>query len=146
MSDFNWNSYNTRKSSLTANYGASGAKQAYARFLAQQRGDRNIADITQSWQDKVPGFINSYTRRGLAGPGVSSGVYANALSKFDANRVRAISDATQARDGELGMMDLGAREAEAAYNGQMAELEGSKNDAISNSAATLLAFKPFLGG
>lgn len=145
MSDFNATPFNTQRSAATSQYGASGARRLYSQFLAQQRGTRKIADTTRTWQDKFPSFASGFSKRGLSGPGVQSGVYNKAMQTFAADQTRAIQYATDEKDADYNTGLLDNDFADADYQTTMSNIAAQQAMAQSQAAATLTSFKPFLG-
>lgn len=148
MSDmgFDYLGYNKGKRAATSGYGASSAKNAYAQFLSQQRGTRNKFDIEQGYEKQAPRVVSSFTQRGLAGPGVQSGVYNKGLQDFATQNLTDLNRLSEDQTAEQQGFDLDQRSATADYNDQIAALEAAKASQIANTAATLAAFKPFIGG
>jgi hypothetical protein len=146
MSEFDYLGYEGRKRSLGSQYGASAARNAYARFLAQQRGDRARFDIGRKYEKAMPSFIAGYTRRGIAGPGVRSGIYNQGLQEFGSQQVEEQNRARQDMLEAFRQADLTEADLKAEYQTQLAELEAQKQNQIAQTAATLNSFRPFLGG
>ena len=146
MSEFDYMGYNQRKRSALNQFGSRSASAAYANFLAQQRGARKKFDLQQQYEKDAPRLISQFSRRGLAGPGVRSGVYNRGLTDFAQRNVRDFGDLQSEMDQEQQRFDLDNRQLRADYDSQIAQLEAEKQAQIAQAAATLSAFKPFLGG
>lgn len=146
MSNFNYGGYDEAKRQYGQQFAASSARNAYARFLSQQRGARRKFDISKAYKQQMPRVISQYTRRGLAGPGVKSGIYSQGLQnqlqeEYDAQQ-RAQQDMLESlREADLTSADLEER-----YKTQLAELEARKQGDIARTASMLQSFRPFLGG
>ena len=146
MAELDYLGYNQRKRAATGSYGAKAAQNAYAQFLSQQRGSRKKFDIQQQYEKQAPKVVSSFTKRGLAGPGVTSGVYERGLQDFGQENLRDLSDLQSAQDEEMNRLKFEDAQAKADYDMEIAELEAEKQASIAQAAATLAAFKPFLGG
>lgn len=146
MSDFDYLGYGQRKQAAFNQYGATAAKGAYANFLAQQRGTRRKFDIRQQYEKDAPRTISRFTQRGLAGPGVRSGVFARGMTDLATKNFDDIAGAQRDMDESQQQWTKDSAELEAQYNQQIADLEAQKQQQISSAAATLQMFKPFLGG
>jgi hypothetical protein len=144
MADFNYTGYNQRKRAATGSYGAKAAQNAYAQFLSQQRGARKKFDIQQDYEKKAPRVVSSFAKRGLAGPGVTSGVYERGLQEFGQQNLRDLSDLANSQDEEMNQLRLQDAQNRADYDMEIAQLEAEKQASIAQAAATLTAFKPFL--
>lgn len=146
MADFDYLGYNQRKRAAIGGYGAKAAQNAYAQFLSQQRGSRKKFDLQQQYETQTPKLVTSYTKRGLAGPGVQSGVYARGLNEFAQKNLRDMNDLDLANTAEIENLKFQDMQNRADLDQQIAQLEAEKQSNIANAAATLAAFKPFLGG
>jgi hypothetical protein len=146
MSNVDFFNYEGQKAAAKESYDASTAKNAYARFLAQQRGARRKFDLQQGYEQQAPRVVSSFTRRGLAGPGVRSGVYERGLTEFAKRNldelVRTEEDISSAlRGSELDDASLLAQ-----YNQRLIDIDQEKQRRIAEQAALLRGFQPFLGG
>ena len=56
--------YEARRRGYTQQYAATGAMNAYANFLAQQRGNRERRGITEQYEKAQPQVVAGYSRRG----------------------------------------------------------------------------------
>ena len=144
-SNFDYLSYGQRKRAAGSQYGASAAKSAYSQFLAQQRGNRQAFDINKQFEQAAPKLVSGYTQRGLAGPGVKSGIYNKGLTDFANQKTDAINTSQMGTVQDLQQMKLGDAGNLDAYNAEFNQLEFEKNSNIANTAASLTAWKPFLG-
>lgn len=147
MSDvYDFFNYGQKKRALGEQNAAALARNAYTQFLSQQRGNRQKFDIRQGYERQVPKVMSSFLRRGLAGPGVKSGIYQRGLTDLATQNLEDLTRAQQDVDAELGQSNLEKAQLNADYQQQLADLEAQKQLAIANAAATLTSFKPFLGG
>ena len=144
MAGFDYLGYNQKKRSAGSGYASKQAANTYAKFLSQQRGARKKFDIQQGYEKQAPKIVGGFTKRGLAGPGVKSGIYDRGLTDFAQQNFRDMADFNSEQDMEMQQFDLNSRQARAEYDQQIAELEAQKQASIANAAATLSAFKPFL--
>lgn len=146
MAEFDYLGYGKRKRAALSSYGAKSAQNAYAQFLSQQRGARKKFDLQKQYEAKAPRVVSAYTKRGLAGPGVSSGIFEKGLGDFATQQFDEMSSLDRSLADERNQFDLDERQLRADYDAQIAELEAQKQASIAQAAATLAAFKPFLGG
>jgi hypothetical protein len=144
MSNIDWFNYEGQKSAAGSRYGTSTAKNAYARFLAQQRGSRKKFDIQQGYEVQAPRVVSGFTRRGLAGPGVRSGIYEKSLSDFAKRNFDELLSAQREVDDAMRGYDLEDADLLANYQQEMLGIEAEKQRRIAEAAATLTSFKPFL--
>jgi len=144
-SNFDYLGYGKRKRAAGNQYGAKAAQSAYSQFLSQQRGDRKVFDINKQFEQAAPGVVGSFTKRGLAGPGVQSGIYSKGLTDFANQKTEDINASQLGTAGDIQQSKLGDAQTYADYQAQLAQLEFEKNSNIANTAASLTAWKPFLG-
>lgn len=134
--------YERQRSGINQDYAAKSATNAYSRFLSQQRGDRSISDYSRDFQRGVPGLTAAYSRRGLTGGGVKSGVYGHAMQRYvgdyQQNLDRQLADqATQGRQYDLTEAQLAS-----ARDRALSDMEVDKAKEIANAASYLSALKP----
>lgn len=146
MASFDYSGFNQRQRAAAGTYGAKTAQNTYAKFLAQQRGSRKKFDVRQKYEKETPQVVGSFTKRGLAGPGVQSGIFSRGMNEYAQKQFQDMSDIDTEQAQELQRLQLENDQTEAEYNQQIAELQAEKQAAIAQAAATLSAFKPFLGG
>lgn len=146
MADFNYPAYEEAKRNYGQQFAAASARNAYTRFLAQQRGNRQQYELGKAFQEQTPRMISSYTRRNLAGPGIKSGVYERGMQNYLQQNFDAQEQARQEMLNALRESDLTSADLEAEYRTKLAELEAQKQGQIAQAAAMLQSFKPFLGG
>ena len=144
MADFDYMGYNQKKRAAGSGYASKQAANTYAQFLSQQRGARKKFDIQQGYEKQAPKVVGGFTKRGLAGPGVKSGIYQRGLTDFARQNFTDLSDLNRDQDEEMQRLQFEGRQNTAEYDQQIAELEAQKQASIAQAAATLSAFKPFL--
>ena len=144
MAGFDYMGYNQKKRAAGAGYASKTAANTYAQFLSQQRGARKKFDLQQQYEKQAPKVVGGFTQRGLAGPGVQSGIYEKGLTDFAQQNFRDMADFNSEQDMEMQRSRYEQAQAKAEYDQQIAELEAQKQASIANAAATLAAFKPFL--
>lgn len=143
---FNYLPYQQKASALGQTQGAKLNASIYSRFLNKQRGTRDTADLTRQYEQRVPGLIGGYTQRGLAGPGMQSGIFQKGLTEFDVGRQNAMGDLALKQSEQENVFNQQDAMTRADYQNALADLEMQKQKEIADSAATLAAFKPYLGG
>ena len=144
MAGFDYMGYNQKKRAAGAGYASKTAANTYAQFLSQQRGSRKKFDLQQQYEKEAPKVVGSFTKRGLAGPGVQSGIFQKGMIDFGNQNVRDFADLNRAQDEEMQQLQFDEKQNRAEYDQQIAELEAQKQASIASAAATLSAFKPFL--
>lgn len=131
--------YEARRRGYTQQYAATGAMNAYANFLSQQRGNRGRQDMMQQYDKAQPQVVAGYSRRGLVGPNVKSGIFARGLQDFAKQRARNLGDYDQNQLGEQRSYDLGEAQRLEAFRNQLADMESEKAQTIADAARQLYA-------
>lgn len=144
MAGFDYMGYNQKKRAADAGYASKTAANTYAQFLSQQRGARKKFDLKQQQERQAPKVVGGFTQRGLAGPGVQSGIYQKGLTDFATQNFQDFADLDREQNEEMQRSQFEQAQTKAEYDQQIAELEAQKQASIASAAATLSAFKPFL--
>ena len=131
--------YEARRRGYTQQYAATGAMNAYANFLSQQRGTRGRQDMMQQYDKAQPQVVSGYSRRGLVGPNVKSGIFARGLQDFAKQRARNVGDYDRGIVEEQRGYDLGEAQRLEAFKNQLADMESEKANTIADAARQLYA-------
>jgi len=131
--------YEARRRGYTQQYAATGAMNAYANFLSQQRGTRGRQDMMQQYDKAQPQVVSGYSRRGLVGPNVKSGIFARGLQDFAKQRAQSFSDFDQNQLGEQRSYELSEAQRLEAFRNQLADMESEKAQTIADAARQLYA-------
>ena len=131
--------YEARRRGYTQQYAATGAMNAYANFLSQQRGNRGRRDMMEQYNKAQPQVVAGYSRRGLVGPNVKSGIFASGLQDFAKQRARSLGEYDQGIAEEQRGYDLGEAQRLEAFKNQLADMESEKAQTIANAARQLYA-------
>lgn len=117
------------------------AMNSYARFLAQQRGNRQAMDIDVAGTKGLGKLAASYAQRGLS----SSGIRERGTGEYGANWQRQKQDVFSGTTEALRQLDLQDAAAIAEYDSLIQEINREKERRIIEAAAALDRFRPFLG-
>jgi hypothetical protein len=129
--------YEARRRGYTQQYGATGAMNAYANFLSQQRGTRERRGITEQYDRAQPQIVAGYSRRGMVGPNVRSGLFARGLQDFAKQRARTYSEFDQGQQEQQRGYQLGEAQRLEAFKNQLADMESEKAQTIADAARQL---------
>lgn len=138
--------YTQAASDLQYRYNTDRSTNAYGRFLSQQRGQRGLGDLSQGFNRALPGYRASWTQRGMAGPGINSGVMHRSMGNYLGDYAQQYGRMQQDAQQEAQNYDLQGAQMDAYYNNSLASLEQQKQSDIANAAAAIEALRPFLGG
>lgn len=131
--------YEARRRGYTQQYGATGAMNAYANFLSQQRGTRERQGMMDEYNKAQPRVASGYSRRGMVGPNVRSGLFARGLQDFAKQRARTFSEFDQGLQEQQRSYDLGEAQRLEAFKNQLADMESEKAQTIADAARQLYA-------
>lgn len=144
-------------SMVDAYYGDFGMAQASARkrratssianqqaaFLGQQRGTRNISDLTRKLTEGFRPKMAGYGQRGLAGPNVASGIQRAGLERYAADMQRSITDEVQMMQDEQNRLAMTEAASQADLEDYLIQLQLQKQRDIINSATALKQYSAY---
>jgi hypothetical protein len=136
---FNPADYEARRRGYTQQYGATGAMNAYAQFLSQQRGTRERTNMMDQYNKAQPQIVSGYARRGLQGPNVRSGIFARGLQDFAKQRAQGLQEFDQGQLESQRGYDLGEAQRLEGFRNQLANMESEKAQTIAQAARELYA-------
>jgi hypothetical protein len=113
------------------------ARNAYARFLSQQRGERNVQKVGEDWGKRWQGIVQSFGKRGM----LQSGQYRRGLGDAATNRLRDTDDTRLAWQASMRQHDDTDASIQAAYQRALADLQLKMSMAQQQAAAQLQALK-----
>jgi hypothetical protein len=122
------------------------ASNAYGRFLSQQRGERNLGDMSRNFNRTLPGFRAGFAQRGMAGPGIQSGVMQRSMGNYLGDYSRSYGRAAEDAQQDLQQYDLAGAQLDATLHNGLADIERNKQNDIANAALAIEALRPYLGG
>ena len=118
------------------------AQNAYTRFLAQQRGARQVAEIDRTRTSGLDNFASSFARRGLR----NSGIYEQAQNTYATDWMQQSQTALDRLYEELRASNYGDANAWADFGNSAANAETEKMMKILETAASLSSLKLYTGG
>ena len=131
--------YEARRRGYVSQYGTTGAMNAYANFLSQQRGNRERQNMVRQYDEAQPKIVSGFSRRGLVGPNVRSGLFARGLQNFAKQRARTFSEFDQGQQEQQRMYDLTEAQRLESFRNQLADMELEKAQTIADAARQLYA-------
>jgi len=133
--------FEANRRSLTRQYGATAAMNAYRKFLSQRRGQRSMEDYERGVERALPQLTSSYGQRGLYGEGIRSGIFNRAMGEFGTEAVRQRGRLQEDITGEQQAFDIQQRQLLAELESQLGDLETQKARQIAADAAALLQLR-----
>ena len=134
---YNPAAYEARRRGYTQQYAAEGAMNAYANFLSRQRGTRDRQNMLRQYDEAQPRIVSAYSRRGMLGPNVRSGVFARGLQELAKQRARNLSEFDQGQMEQQRAYDLGEAQRLEAFKNRLADMESEKANTIADAARQL---------
>lgn len=134
---FNPADYEATRRGYINQYGTTTAMRSYANFLSQQRGNRERSNMLKQYEQAQPQLVSAYSRRGMTGPNVRSGIFAKGLQDFAAQRASNIHayDQSQLEQDRMFQLEEDTRLAE--FKNQLLDIESGKAQTIANAARQL---------
>lgn len=114
-----------------------------AAMLGQQRGSRRIADITKAGVEGFNPQTSVYSRRGLAGPNVQSGIARKGLEDYAAGIQARLGAEQMSMQDELNKIAMDESMQQADLESYLAEQRLQKQRDIINAATQLRAFQSY---
>lgn len=114
-----------------------------ASFMGQQRGRRNVQDITRNYTEGFKPVQESYGQRGMGGPNVKSGVRRAGLARYAQTMQRELGRETEGIQQELNNIAVTESAQQADLDSYLNELQLSKAQQIMADAASLREFQGF---
>jgi hypothetical protein len=146
VAGYNAGAYERQKSGVEYEYGNQMATNAYGRFLGQQRGQRNLSDMSTNFGRAYPNYRAQFGQRGLAGPGVNSGVQRSAMTNYLGDYAQQYGRAQQDLTQEGQQFDLNEQRLGAFRQQSLADIEAQKAQQIANDAQALEYLRQLVGG
>ena len=138
--------YERQTADVNYKYGQDSITNAYGRFISQQRGSRNLGDLSRNFGRAMPGQQASFGQRGLAGGGIKSGAYQNSMNRFTGDYARNYLRSQQDTTQELQGYDMNQANMEEWRQQSLAGIQAQKAREIANTASSLEAIRQIVGG
>lgn len=114
-----------------------------AATLGQQRGTRNIADLTRKLTQGFRPEMAKYGQRNVAGRGISSGIQRQGLERYAADMQRVIGDETQMLQDTQNQFVMNEATQQADLEDYLQQLRLQKQRDIINSATALKQYAAY---
>jgi hypothetical protein len=137
MIDAYYGDYGMAEASARKRRSATSIANQQAAFLGQQRGTRNIADLTRKLTEGFRPKMASY------GPAVASGIQRSGLERYAADMQRALADETQMLQDEQNRIAMAEAQSQADLEDYLAQLRLQKQRDIINSATALKQYAAY---
>lgn len=138
--------YERARRGVNDQYAANASANTYGRFLSQRRGSRQVADYSRQFGREQPRFTASYGQRGLATPGVRSGLYSQAMQRYVSDYSRGRNDIMQSYADDQRKFDMDGARFKAERERALADIEMQKQREIASAALNIKQLRPLIGG
>ena len=143
---YNPANYEASRRTVEYDYGRNSANNAYGRFLSQQRGSRQLSDMSRGFERGYPGLQANLNRRGVSGAGINSGIETGAMQRYLGDFTRNYGRAQVDFDQEQQQYDIGQQLLDQWRQGALADLGLNEQNDISAAASNIEALRAYLGG
>ena len=143
---YDYGNYERSKNDANYRYGTESATNAYGRFISQQRGSRDLGDMSRNFGRQMPLQKSQFGQRGLAGPGVQSGVMQNSMNNYLGDYARGYGRQQQDTTQQLQGYDLNQDNLNSWYQQSLGDIEGQKARDIAMDASQIDALRQQVGG
>ena len=138
--------YARQRRDVDSQYGQQATTNAYGRFLGQQRGQRNLGDMQQSFGRQYTPYKARFAQRGLAGPGVNSGSMQESMNRFVGDYARDYGRTQQDLTQQGQQYDLQQAQLDQWRQEALRGIEESKANEIAWAAQNVQQLRDMLGG
>ena len=138
--------YESQRRNVNAEYAAQMAANTYGRFVSQQRGQRDLSDMTRGFKQGFGGYSSQFGQRGIGGAGVKSGVMQKAMGNYIGDYQRQYQRGSQDLTEQLRQFDLQNTQLTAQRNTALSDIKMQKAREIAFAAQNIEALRQILGG
>ena len=138
--------YERQRGDINYKYGNEAATNAYGRFLSQQRGERNLGDMSQQFGRSYAPYKSQFGQRGLSQPGVRSGSMQQSMNQYVGDYAQQYQRGQQDMTLEGQQYDLQQNQLDQWRQQALQDVETSKANEIANAALNLQYWRQAMGG
>lgn len=142
---YDYGGYERAKGDVDYKYSRDAVNNAYGRFISQQRGNRQLGDMTRQFGRGHPQVSSQFNRRGLSGAN-TSGVQRSAMQQYVGDYGRDFMRGQQDLTQQLQQYDLGQADLDQWRNQSLGAIEAQKANDIANAAEGIQYIKSIFGG
>jgi hypothetical protein len=138
--------YERQRGDVNYKYTNDAATNAYGRFISQQRGQRNLGDMSQAYGRAYPGFKAQFGQRGLSGGGINSGAMRQSMQRYVGDYAQQYQRSQQDMTQEDQQFEAQQRNLDQWRQQALQDIDTQKTNDIANAAANLQYWKQMMGG
>jgi hypothetical protein len=138
--------YERQRRGVNDSFASDSASNQYSRFLSQQRGTRDQADMTRGFGRQFPSFAAQFGKRGLSGGGVQSGIQKQATTDFVGDHTRNFGRLLENQAQDMRQHDLRQSQLQAYREQALADIEAQKARDVALAALNIQSMRDMLGG
>ena len=137
--------YERQRGDVNYKYSTDSATNAYSRFISQQRGERNLGDMSQAYGRAYPGYKANFGQRGLGQGGINSGAMNRSMSNYVGDYQRQMQQGAQDQTLANQQYDMQQANLDQWRQTELQGIETSKANDIANAASNLHWLQEMLG-
>lgn len=137
--------YERQRGDINYKYSQDAATNAYGRFISQQRGQRNLGDMSKAYGRAYPGYKANFGQRGLGKGGIKSGSMQQSMQRYVGDYAQQYQRAEQDMTLEGQQYDLQQQQSDQWRQQALQDVETTKANDIANAAQNLLYWKQMMG-
>lgn len=138
--------YSRARGDVNYRYSADSANNAYGRFLSQQRGSRNLGDMSRNFSRQMPSYTASFGQRGLSGGGINSGAMQQSMRNYIGDYGRQYGRVQQDATQQLQQFDLNQANLDAWRQAELSDIRQREAMDTANTATQLDYLRQMVGG
>ena len=138
--------YERQRGDINYKYSNDAATNAYGRFISQQRGQRDLGDMSQAYGRQYPSYKAQFGQRGLSGGGINSGTMQQSMNRFVGDYAQGYQRRQQDMTQEAQQYDMNQMNLDQWRQQALQDVETQKTNDIANAAMNLQYWKKALGG
>ena len=134
-----------QRGDINYKYSTDAATNAYGRFISQQRGQRNLGDMSKQYGRAYPGYKANFGQRGLSGGGINSGTMQQSMNRFVGDYAQQYQRGQQDMTMEGQQYDLAQQNLDQWRQQALLDVEQRKANDIANAAMNLQYWQKAMG-
>lgn len=142
---YDYGGYERSKGDIDYKYSRDATANAYGRFISQQRGQRQLGDMSRQFGRAYPRYKATFGQRGLSGGGIQSGTMRQSMNNFIGDYSRDYLRSQQDTTQQLQQYDLNQGDLDQWRSQALTDLEAKKANEIADAASNLQWLQEMLG-
>ena len=141
-----YGNYERQKADTEYKYSSDSVANSFGRFISQQRGQRDMGDMSRSFGRQMPQYKASFGQRGLSGGGIKSGAMQQSMQNYVGDYSQQYGRQQQDLTSQLQGYDFNQQNMDAWRQQSLAGIESQKANDIAGAAQNLEYLRELVGG